>query len=66
MGIQVSDCDISFQQGRLLVDHLEKMHNLKFETETLEFLNMNGKFNYLFDQFFTIPSRLLVVVDYLS
>ena len=29
------DCDTSFQQGPFLINHLERVHKLKFETEII-------------------------------
>jgi uncharacterized Zn-finger protein len=43
-----SGCDTSFQQGPFLVNHLEKVHNLKFKNETtIDFANKKGKFSFL-------------------
>ncbi|XP_072400090.1 uncharacterized protein [Diabrotica undecimpunctata] len=35
------DCDNSFQQGKFLINHLENVHNLKFESQTINFTNMD-------------------------
>lgn len=39
-----ANCDTSFQQGPFLIAHLEKVHELKFESEIIMFENMDGKF----------------------